>query len=245
MVALLILFTIIVFLTLDYFVTRDPRPRPLFEEIQARPDTCAAPQVAVPPNTVPAGVFVAPGHVWVRPEPSGSIRVGVDKILLGLLGGVEHIYALPPGSSVCRGGPLVMLRRGERALKVRSPVDGVISSANRQAAGASARFESDPFGEGWIYEITPTRLSAALKRMLTGEDALSWMRRELQRLRELLHVHSGGLVAGRSTALDGGLPAENLVEQLSDKDWNDLVEAFFLAPVVANRRPESSVEKAE
>src|SRR4030095_1549868 len=79
---------------------------------------------------VPAGVFVGPGHSWMELDPMGAVRVGVDRLPLSLLGGVEAIEALPVGTEVQHGEPLALLRRGERKLEGKSPVDGVITAAN-------------------------------------------------------------------------------------------------------------------
>jgi len=230
-VALLILFTIILFLTLDYFVVQAAERKGSSTHQATPADISVASTleaVAAPiEDRVPGGVFVAPEHLWVRLNPSGSIHVGVDRVLLTLLGGLEHIYALPPGTAVRRGAPLVMLRRGGRALKVRSPVDGVVSVVNEQGREDPAQFQIEPFEKGWIYEISPKRLSGALKTMLTGEVAGKWMRDELHRLRDLLHAMSSTPVRGCATAVDGGQAVENLADHVGDAEWDDLVEVFF------------------
>lgn len=231
MVALLILFTILLFLTIDYFVVQAEK-RKGSSANQATPvDISVAPAleaVAAPlEDQVPGGVFVTPEHLWVRVNPSGAIQVGVDRVLLRLLGGLEHIYALPPGTAVRRGGPLVMLRRSGRALKVRSPVDGVVSVVNERGQEDPAQFQIEPFEKGWIYEISPKRLSGALKRMLTGEAAVTWMRDELHRLRDLLHAKASTPVLGCATAVDGGQVVESLADNVNDEEWDDLVKVFF------------------
>ena len=76
MVVLFILFTIISFLTIDYFVTRAEQRRGIV----------ATPRVAIrsgarrgkrgratDPAALPGGVFVSPGHVWLKVEPSGTV----------------------------------------------------------------------------------------------------------------------------------------------------------------------------
>jgi len=229
MVVLQILFVILAFLTLDYFVSRRRTVRASAAAAVTTPATSDA-GVGMPSwkgEHVPAGVFLAPGHVWLEPEPSGTVRVGVDRMLLTLLGGLENIYSHPEGTALSQGGPLMMLRCGHRALKVRSPVDGVISAINHEAQENPQRVPEDPFG-AWIYRITPRRLSGALKRMVRPEDASGWLRLELGRLRDAL----AGLprVAEQLTLADGGLPLDDLAERLDDAEWETLVARFFAAP---------------
>jgi len=249
MVALSILFTVILFLTIDYFVVQAGEPKGTSGD-QAKPVDIsfarALRAVAAPVgDQIPTGVFVTPEHLWVRVNPSGSIQVGVDRVLLTLLGGLEHIYALPPGTTVRRGGPLVMLRRCGRALKVCSPVDGVVSVVNERGQEDPEQSRIEPFENGWVYEISPRRLPRALQRMLSGEAAVGWMRDELHRLRDLLHARSSTPVSGCATAVDGGQAVESLADHVDDAEWEALVKVFFGAfnpkdrPLESGRRGRS------
>ena len=163
MVALLVLFTILLFLTVDYLATRPVRS----SVTVASPIPAATESVATLPGealefevspAVGDETYIAPGHVWVSQTPSGDVRVGIDQVLMTLLGKVECMYPHPEGSAVGRGGPLLMLRNGNRALKIRSPLDGVITRVNHRARGNPEILGSEAGQEGWVYELTPSRL---------------------------------------------------------------------------------------
>jgi len=232
MVVLLVLFMIISFLTIDFFVQRAEQRR----AVVATPAHAAAQgaarrrkrraRPAPDPARLPGGVFVAPGHVWMRVEPSGSVVVGVDRLLLSFLGDVDCLYALPEGSAIREGGPLMMLRRGHRALKIRSPLAGAISKVNHPARRSPGRISADPFGQGWIYRISPAGLADSLKRSVVAEQAANWMRRESVRLRDLLQGAVSESPAGPVLA-DGGLPVDELAGLVGDREWERLVAAFF------------------
>ena len=140
MVALLVLFTILVFLTVDYMTTRPVRSSVMSTSTSSVPGygeayatiTAEAPSIT---SLVMSeeNTYIAPGHIWIAPTPSGDVRMGIDKILMTLLGKIECVYPQPEGSVVGKGGPLLMLRNGNRALKVRSPIDGVITRVNHHA----------------------------------------------------------------------------------------------------------------
>lgn len=232
MVVLLVLFMIISFLTIDYFVQRFERRR----EISATPALATTRRfdrgrsrrrrAMDDPAVVPGGVFVAPGHVWMRVEPSGSVQLGVDRLLLSFLGDVDCLYALPEGSAVREGGPLMMLRRGHRALKIRSPIAGAIARVNHPARRSPGRIATDPFGQGWIYRISPTGLADSLGKAVVADRAAAWMRGELLRLRDLLQRAATDGVVGPSLA-DGGMPADELAGLIGDGEWQQLVATFF------------------
>jgi glycine cleavage system H lipoate-binding protein len=232
MVPILVLLTIITCLTIDYFaeraaLRRAARASPaLAKGGVPRPVSVRAPEDL---TRVPAGVFVGPGHSWMELEPEGAVRVGVDRVPLTLLGGVEAIEAAPPGTEVRYGEPLATLRRGARSIAIKSPVDGVVTAANPLAAANPARIAQEPFGLGWLVSLEPRDLGAALRRLFVAEEARAYLREQLSRLRDFL---VGLSMAGReslatATLPDGGLPVEGIAERLSDEDWRELAERFF------------------
>ena len=236
MVALLVLFTILVFLTVDYMTTRSVRLRatatstvPGFGEVYASipvEATGAASLVMFKENT-----YIAPGHVWVTPTPSGDVRMGIDKILMTLLGEVECVYPQSEGAVVGKGGPLLMLRNVNRALKVRSPIDGVITRVNHHARENPNSLNPETEDDSWIYELTPSRLTRALKEMKRGKEAIEWLRDEAQRLRDLSFNFISPALEGQALMADGGVLVEELgtliQEHVEDENWEKLVAGFF------------------
>jgi len=225
MTALLVLFTILVFLTVDYLSTRRARNR----VVSVAEFAGAAPSAAI--SRVPEKTLCSPGHVWIRPEDRGAVRIGVDKVLLSLLGGVKCLYANPEGTPVRIGGPLVMLRNGNRALQIRSPLDGVIAGVNPVARTDPDRIGEDPYQNGWIYEIKPSVSGTSLKGLIGGGESPTWMQGEFERLRDLVVDLAGRAPEGQAILADGGLPVEELQNhigsRIDDEDWKDLVKRFF------------------
>jgi glycine cleavage system H protein len=226
MTALLVLFVILMFFTLDFLVAR-LRRRAAAVEAEA-----ALEQIPVSPLAeLPDGTLLSPGHVWVRAEPTGSLRLGIDKVLLTLLGGVEFLYAHPEGVPVRLGGPLVMVRNGARALQIRSPIDGVITSVNPEMGSDPSRVADDPFREGWIYELKPDHRQTTMPSMTGGRKAAAWMQDELTRLRDIVVDMTASEPSGVPVLADGGLPLDDLGSHIGsrvpDEEWEKLVSDFF------------------
>lgn len=240
MVVLLVLFIILAFLTIDHFAGTYAHRR----AVRTAADTPQSERRAPPEQArslprldeVPPGTFIAPGHVWLQVEPAGSVRMGVDRVLLSLLGGVDTLYLVPEGTAIRRGGPLMMIRRGRRALKVCSPIDGTVTRSNASATRDPGRVSGDPFHRGWIYRVVPDRLGHALATMVVPEDATSWIRKEISRLRDLFQRYSGVAVLGAETMADGGIPVETLSDCVVDEQWEDLVSQFFSGAEAVPRR---------
>jgi glycine cleavage system H protein len=236
MVALFVLLTIIVLLTIDYFVQHAELKKAKATAAVAQwVPAHAAPAIGasaarspVPIDRMPSGVFVDPCHVWVQLEPSGSLRVGADMIPAALLGRPDRIEVKREGTEVRRGDPIATLTRGARSLTLRSPVDGVVTRVNPVAESTPERIQDDPYGQGWLLWLAPRDLSSALKKMFVAEEATAWARGQLQRLRELLAAGSpadANLVG--ATLQDGGAPIEGIGEHLDDARWNQVVDAIF------------------
>lgn len=241
MVALLVLFAILVFLTADYMATRPVRVRvPGSSNVYIGPATVVNRMAESAGATVPATFddepYLAPGHIWVTPTPSGNVRVGIDKILMMLLGKIECVYPHPEGTAVGRGGPLFMLRNGNRALKVRSPLDGVITQINHRARENPDSLIPEVVEYSWIYELTPSRLSRALKGMKCGEEATRWISEEYQRLRDLSLPFMSATPEVQASMADGGELIDELgaliEKHVDDANWEKLVADFFAEPQV-------------
>lgn len=233
MVALLVLLTLILFITIDYFASHRKTHAVTLAEGAAMgvaiPES-PTPHVAVGgthSNTLlpPAGVFLTRTHQWVRLLSGGMLRIGVDPLQVKALGTADKIKLPKPGARVHRGDPLATLSRQGRQLTLHAPVDGRIVSVNQEATRPQ-ELESAPYRNGWLYEIAPTSLNLSfLERAFRDRDAENWLRSELRRLRDFLAI---GLEPAPAAVLqDGGLPVHGFGGELDDAQWQGLVETFF------------------
>lgn len=175
---------------------------------------------------VPRGVFLAPGHTWLRLERSGGVRLGSDRFPLTALGEVDRVDVVPEGTRIRQGDVLAELGSGRRDLRLLSPVDGTVTAVNDSLIAKPGDIHVDPYERGWLCSIRPEGLGSALKRMFIAEETEAWMRSELQRLRDSLSSREGALTA----LADGGSPVEGLAGCLEPGDWSEFVERFFELP---------------
>ncbi len=123
MVPIIAILTFLVFFTIDYFVQRATRQWEQAQAAQSPPPdgrarTASPPEAVepIPAGSVPAGVLLDRGHLWVRIERSGAFRVGTDSLASTLLGGAERVELQAPGARIARGRPMAVLSRGSRRI---------------------------------------------------------------------------------------------------------------------------------
>jgi len=230
MVALLVLMTILVFMTVDYLVRRPATTR------------ATAPQLNIVERLIqrtPLGVFFHPGHSWLYLEPSGMAKVGVDDFAHSVIGEIDAAETLPVGEQVRKGDVIVKLRHGDRTAAIRSPMDGVIKSVNTELLSRSTWFGAEPYTSAWLYRIEPRESSELPRSLYLGEAATRWFNHEVERLGVFLGtITPANAVVGR-TLPDGGLPTWQIVDHLSDGEWNKCQEIFFGTQAPSSGRSEA------
>ena len=147
--------------------------------------------------SVPGGAFLSEGHVWVRVEPDGDVRVGLDDFARKALGTIEGVELPAAGTTVRRGEPLFAVRRGSRTIHFAAPLAGSVKLINGALNGDAARLSRSPYDQGWVCLMQPADLPAALPTLRIGEPVVTWYQDEIARLRT-----AGGPAENGAPAVD-------------------------------------------
>jgi len=178
------------------------------------------PEIAYSGLRLATGYAFHPAHTWARLE-RGEATVGVDDMVQSTLGPVEGVELPPVGTRVRAGEPFARLRHAERSLELLSPITGRVLAANRRLVETPERINEEPFGEGWVARIEGDAIRAERGRLLRGEEARAWFRREVDRL-------ISRLLPDAAPALpDGGVLVGELHRHIDDVHWQRLAEEFF------------------
>ena len=217
-----ILFVLLMFLlvmSISYFRTR--------HEVAAQPDAWAGPQA---PRTqpeygfsIPEGYAFYPGHTWVLKEGGENAQVGIDSFAANLLGKIDHVDVIGQNRWVRQGQKLAAFRIGDEAFELVSPVEGVITSINRDAIEDSTVIGRDPYQGGWIAMVKSPDLATNQKNLVQGGMLAAWLQNSVTRL--------NGMVTqlAPTMAADGGLPVAGLLPRVPTDVREKLVKEFFLA----------------
>lgn len=241
MVAIFVVLTILIFLAVDYFVLRAQRRRvakgELVRHVGLVPvpiDENLLPRRARNPAhergfDLPRGLFFDRGHTWVRLRPSGEVRVGIDDFSQALIGRIDTIELPAIGQEVKRGVTVIRLTQGGRSAAFVSPVDGIVTAVNQSLLQHADLLKETPYQQNWLVTVRPTGLSARLRHLLIAEDAVEWLKGELQRFREFVSGVAPQVTLVGETLQDGGQPVDGLLERMDAQVWEKFQREFLEA----------------
>lgn len=177
-------------------------------------------------GALPGGVFLQNGFTWSRVVPDGAVEVGVNPMLIGLMGGRADFTLDEPGAHVDRGSPLLEIGRDGRSVRVPAPVSGRITAINRYPH-SNARWDDVVTGnDAWLCRIVPDDLARDVPAWMIGAAANEWTRDRYERIREHLQHHAIQGSAGIALA-DGGQVPVGALRELDSAAWGAF-EATFL-----------------
>jgi glycine cleavage system H lipoate-binding protein len=139
---LLVLLMFLLVMSISYFRTRQE----VIAEVRPGPQ---APRMQREYGfSIPDGYCFHPGHTWVMREGSENARVGVDSFAANLLGKIDHVELAGVNRWVRQGQKLVTLKSGGAAYDPVSPVEGVVTSVNKDAIDDPSVIARDPYQNG-------------------------------------------------------------------------------------------------
>ena len=158
MVAIFVLLTFLVLMTIDYILNRDKYHMQL-AGADSTPSTAAG--VTLPPT-----LAYHPGHTWALDEGNGHVRVGLDEFAASLLGHITHIELPKRGRWIQQGdrGFTVFTDNGPVSMPV--PAEGEIIAINEKLINDPTLVSQDPYGKGWMIKIKADK-GASLDHLLT------------------------------------------------------------------------------
>lgn len=108
---------------------------------------------------VPDDLRYTPEHEWAR-EAEGSVRVGITDYAQDALGDVVFVQLPEVGKRVAKGEALGEVESTKSVSEIYSPVSGEVLAVNSELENTPELLNSDPYGRGWICDISVDDRSA-------------------------------------------------------------------------------------
>ena len=101
----------------------------------------------------PADLQYTREHEWVR--VSGDVaRFGITDFAQDSLGDIVYVNLPEVGEALTLGEPCGEVESHKSVSDLFAPVDGEVSAVNESVAAAPELVNSDPYGAGWLVEVT-------------------------------------------------------------------------------------------
>ena len=104
---------------------------------------------------IPDDLHYSSDHEWARASAT-TVRVGITDYAQDALGDVVFVDLPKVGTPIAVGASLGEVESTKSVSEIYAPVAGTISAVNEALSGAPELVNSDPYGDGWICEITTT-----------------------------------------------------------------------------------------
>ena len=106
-------------------------------------------------SNIPEDLRFAGSHEWVR-EENGNVRVGISNNAQEQLGDMVFVEVPEVGAAFSAGDPIAVVESVKAASDIYCPVSGEVVEVNELLDSAPETINDDPYGEGWIFVLTPT-----------------------------------------------------------------------------------------
>jgi glycine cleavage system H protein len=93
-------------------------------------------------------------HEWVREVGAGVVRIGITAYAQNALGDVVYVSLPTIGETVNAGDTCGEVESTKSVSDIYAPVSGQVSAANDALDGSPELVNTDPYGEGWVYEVS-------------------------------------------------------------------------------------------
>jgi glycine cleavage system H protein len=101
-------------------------------------------------------------HEWVRTpgDSAGSVRIGITDYAQDALGDIVYVQLPEVGETVTAGSAVGELESTKSVSDVYSPVSGQVVARNEALDATPELVNTDPYGEGWLFEVTVDEAAA-------------------------------------------------------------------------------------
>ena len=125
---------------------------------------------------IPEGLYYTREHLWVKVEGKNA-TVGITDFGQSQLGDVVFVELPKINISVESGDKVATVESIKAAIDVFSPLTGKIVNVNTDLNDDPQLINTDPYTDGWIYELEMADISE-IEDLMTAEDYKAYIEEE-------------------------------------------------------------------
>lgn len=105
-------------------------------------------------------------HEWINAGPDAivgsTVKIGITAVAADALGEVVYVDLPEVGDTITAGETCGEVESTKSVSDLYSPVTGEVVAINDVAVDSPGLLNSDPYGEGWLFEVSVTALGEVL-----------------------------------------------------------------------------------
>lgn len=105
-------------------------------------------------SNVPSDLHYTAEHEWVQVVDASTIRFGITDYAQNALGDIVFVSLPALQSSLTAGQTCGEVESTKSVSDIYAPVSGIVSARNEGTETAPEIINQDPYGKGWIAEVT-------------------------------------------------------------------------------------------
>lgn len=117
---------------------------------------------------IPNDLRYTSDHEWVAVTDTGTVRIGITDYAQNSLGDIVFVQMPEPGTAVSADESVGEVESTKSVSDVMAPVSGTVVARNERLDDAPELVNTDPYGEGWLYEVEPAD-AAAVEGLLDAD----------------------------------------------------------------------------
>lgn len=110
---------------------------------------------------IPDDLHYTEDHEWIRSTDAGVVRVGITDYAQNSLGDIVYVQLPELGSTVTTGDAIGEVESTKSVSDIMAPVSGTVTARNESLEDTPEVINTDPYGDGWLFEIEPDDAGAA------------------------------------------------------------------------------------
>ena len=119
-------------------------------------------------SKVQSGLRYSAEHEWINDESPAVI--GVSEVAADALGEIVYVELPEVGDETVAGEPSGEVESTKTVSDIYAPVSGEIVAVNEALADDAGVINTDPYGDGWIYQIRVTEVGDLMDAAAYEDD---------------------------------------------------------------------------
>lgn len=115
---------------------------------------------------LPEDLRYTPEHEWVRQVGPARVRVGITDFAQEQLGDIVYVQLPDADAQVATGDAIAEVESTKSVSEIYAPLSAKVAAVNELLSSAPETVNSDPYGEGWMFELELGDAAAALAGLL-------------------------------------------------------------------------------